>query len=69
MMLEFPKYIPFFRFDIHQLITKVGNCNGELGAVVSIVTPALVAIIGMQLVNWGGPSVDMVNCQKTPYHL
>ena len=65
--------IPLFRIDLHQLITKEGDCNGELvtavidtGAAVSVVSPALVAKIGMPLVTWGRPSVVMVNGQKTP---
>jgi hypothetical protein len=69
--------IPLLLIDVDQLITEeveIGTGNQlkkaaavvNTGAVVSIMSPALAAGLRTEIRTWGGPSIVMVNGQKTP---
>jgi hypothetical protein len=69
--------IPLLLIDVDQLImeeVEIGTGNQfqkvaavvDTGAVVSIMSPALAAGLRTEIRTWGGPSIVMVNGQKTP---
>nr|CAH0111997.1 unnamed protein product [Daphnia galeata] len=69
--------IPLLLIDVDQLITEeveIGTGSQfqkaaavvDTGAVVSIMSPTLAAGLRTEIRTWGGPSIVMVNGQKTP---
>jgi hypothetical protein len=69
--------IPLLLIDVGQLITEEVEIGAgsqfqkaaavvDTGAVVSIMSPALAAGLRTEIRTWGGPSIVMVNGQKTP---
>ncbi|XP_046639982.1 uncharacterized protein LOC124321118 [Daphnia pulicaria] len=74
---ECDKEIPLLKIDVAQLLVEnvtIGKDGAEreieavidTGAAVSIVSPRIAADLALELKTWGGPSIVMVNRQRTP---
>ena len=66
--------IPLLNINLKHLITEEVECNGtkltaviDTGAAVSVLAPALLKQLGLNLQDWSGPSVIMVNGQRAPF--
>jgi hypothetical protein len=74
---ECDKEIPLLKIDVAQLLVEnvtIGKDEAEreieavidTGAAVSIVSPRIAADLALELKTWEGPSIVMVNGQRTP---
>jgi hypothetical protein len=74
---ECDKEIPLLKIDVAQLLVEnvtIGKDGAEreieavidTGAAVSIVSPRIAADLALELKTWEGPSIVMVNGQRTP---
>nr|CAH0112719.1 unnamed protein product [Daphnia galeata] len=74
---ECDKEIPLLKIDVAQLLVEnvtIGKDGDEkeieavidTGAAVSIVSPRIAVDLALELKTWGGPSIVMVNGQRTP---